>query len=103
MIEVFLPPLPESATMCTPTSPSSSASRDAAEAFQKNVEGNAANQAAAAIKLVKIRVLEVLADEHGVTVPTTGHTYPVDPAAVRDAIARRKATRASIDQGVRLS
>jgi heme-degrading monooxygenase HmoA len=36
-------------------------SRDAAEAFQKNVEGNAANQAAAAIKLVKIRVLEVTA------------------------------------------
>jgi heme-degrading monooxygenase HmoA len=36
-------------------------SRDAAEAFQKNVEGNAANQAAAAITLVKIRVLEVTA------------------------------------------
>ena len=36
-------------------------SRDAAEAFQKNVEGNAANQAAAAIKLVKICVLEVTA------------------------------------------
>ena len=36
-------------------------SRDAAEAFQTNVEGNAANQAAAAIKLVKIRVLEVTA------------------------------------------
>jgi hypothetical protein len=38
-----------------------SRSRDAAEAFQKNVEGNAANQAAAAITLVKIRVLEVTA------------------------------------------
>jgi hypothetical protein len=36
-------------------------SRHAAEAFQKNVEGNAANQAAAAIELVKIRVLEVTA------------------------------------------
>ena len=36
-------------------------SRGAAEAFQKNVEGNAANQAGAAIKLVKIRVLEVTA------------------------------------------
>jgi hypothetical protein len=33
-------------------------SRHAAEAFQKNVESNAANQAAA-IELVKIRVLEV--------------------------------------------
>jgi hypothetical protein len=36
-------------------------SRHAAEAFQKNVEGNAANQAAAAIELLKIRVLEVTA------------------------------------------
>jgi hypothetical protein len=36
-------------------------SRDTAEAFQKNVESNAANQAAAAIELVKIRVLEVTA------------------------------------------
>jgi hypothetical protein len=26
-----------------------------------------------------------------VKVPTTGHKYPVDPAAVRDAIARREA------------
>jgi quinol monooxygenase YgiN len=36
-------------------------SRDAAEAFQKNVEANAANQASAAIELVRIRVLEVTA------------------------------------------
>jgi hypothetical protein len=36
-------------------------SRGAAEAFQTNVERNAANQAAAAITLVKIRVLEVTA------------------------------------------
>jgi hypothetical protein len=36
-------------------------SRHAAEAFRKNVEGNAANQAAAAIELLKIRVLEVTA------------------------------------------
>jgi hypothetical protein len=36
-------------------------SRQAAEDFQKNVESNAANQAAAAIELVDIRVLEVTA------------------------------------------
>ena len=36
-------------------------SRETAEAFQRNVEGNAANQAAAAIELVRIRVLEVTA------------------------------------------
>jgi quinol monooxygenase YgiN len=36
-------------------------SRQAAEAFQKNVESNATNQAAAAIELVNIRVLEVTA------------------------------------------
>ena len=34
-----------------------------------------------------------LQTEHGVKVATTGHKYPVDPAAVRDAIARRDATR----------
>ena len=31
-------------------------------------------------------------DEHGVKVPTTGRRYPVDPATVRDAIARRNTT-----------
>jgi S-DNA-T family DNA segregation ATPase FtsK/SpoIIIE len=31
--------------------------------------------------------------EHGVKVATTGHKYPVDPAAVRDAVARRNAAR----------
>jgi len=36
-------------------------SRHAAEAFRKNVQNNAANQAAAAIELLKIRVLEVTA------------------------------------------
>ena len=36
-------------------------SRDTAEAFQKNVEDNAAHQAAAAIELVSIRVVEVTA------------------------------------------
>jgi hypothetical protein len=35
-------------------------SRQAAEAFQDNVQGNAANKAAA-IELVEIRVLEVMA------------------------------------------
>lgn len=36
-------------------------SRDAAEDFRKNVERNATNQAAAAIELLEIRVLEVTA------------------------------------------
>jgi len=30
-----------------------------------------------------------LSSEHGVKVATTGHKYPVDPAAIRDAITRR--------------
>jgi DNA segregation ATPase FtsK/SpoIIIE, S-DNA-T family len=30
--------------------------------------------------------------EHGIKVATTGHKYPVDPAAIRDAIARRTVT-----------
>ncbi len=33
-----------------------------------------------------------LATEHGVKVATTGRKYPVDPTAIRDAIARRDAT-----------
>jgi DNA segregation ATPase FtsK/SpoIIIE, S-DNA-T family len=33
-----------------------------------------------------------LAAEHGVKVATTGRKYPVDPAAIRDAIARRGAS-----------
>ena len=36
-------------------------------------------------------------DEHGVKVPTTGRRYPVDPAAIRDAIARRDADTAGTD------
>ena len=36
-------------------------SRESAEAFRSNVEGNAVNQAAAAIELVEIRVVEVTA------------------------------------------
>jgi S-DNA-T family DNA segregation ATPase FtsK/SpoIIIE len=30
--------------------------------------------------------------EHGIKVATTGHKYPVDPAAIRDAITRRTFT-----------
>ena len=30
--------------------------------------------------------------EHGVKVPTTGHKYPVDPAAIREAVTRRMVT-----------
>ena len=30
---------------------------------------------------------------HGVKVPTTGHKYPVAPAAIREAIARRDTAR----------
>lgn len=37
------------------------------------------------------QIRRYLDTEHGVRVPTTGRKYPVDPAAVRDAIARRDA------------
>jgi S-DNA-T family DNA segregation ATPase FtsK/SpoIIIE len=36
-------------------------------------------------------IRDYLHAEHGVKVATTGHKYPVDPAAVRDALARRAA------------
>ena len=39
-----------------------------------------------------LEIRRYLHTEHGVKVATTGHKYPVDPAAVRDAIARRDAT-----------
>jgi len=38
-----------------------------------------------------------LAAEHGVKVATTGHKYPVDPAAIRDAITRRASRDAAQD------
>jgi hypothetical protein len=34
-------------------------------------------------------------DPHAVKVPTTGHRYPMAPAAIREAIARRDVNRAS--------
>jgi len=40
-----------------------------------------------------LEIRRYLHTEHGIKVATTGHKYPVDPAAVRDAIARRDATR----------
>jgi S-DNA-T family DNA segregation ATPase FtsK/SpoIIIE len=40
-----------------------------------------------------LEIRRYLQTEHGVKVATTGHKYPVDPAAIRDAIARRDATR----------
>ena len=40
-----------------------------------------------------LEIRRYLHTEHGVKVATTGHKYPVDPAAVRDAIARRDTTR----------
>ena len=36
-----------------------------------------------------LEIRRYLHTEHGIKVATTGHKYPVDPAAVRDAIARR--------------
>jgi DNA segregation ATPase FtsK/SpoIIIE, S-DNA-T family len=39
-----------------------------------------------------------LETEHGVKVATTGHKYPVDPAAIRDAIKRRNAALDSADR-----
>ena len=39
------------------------------------------------------QIRRYLDTEHGVKVPTTGRRYPVDPAAIRDAITRRDAAR----------
>ncbi|HEV2640128.1 MAG TPA: hypothetical protein VGX23_33650 [Actinocrinis sp.] len=35
------------------------------------------------------RLVEVLLDDHGVKVPSTSNRYPIDPVAVRSAMARR--------------
>jgi S-DNA-T family DNA segregation ATPase FtsK/SpoIIIE len=40
-----------------------------------------------------LEIRRYLETEHGVKVPTTGHKYPVAPAAIREAIARRHANR----------
>jgi S-DNA-T family DNA segregation ATPase FtsK/SpoIIIE len=40
-----------------------------------------------------LQIRDYLHTEHGVKVATTGHKYPVDPAAIRDAITRRDAAR----------
>ncbi len=40
-----------------------------------------------------LQIRRYLATEHGVKVATTGRKYPVDPAAIRDAVARRDAAR----------
>jgi DNA segregation ATPase FtsK/SpoIIIE, S-DNA-T family len=40
-----------------------------------------------------LEIRRYLETEHGVKVATTGRRYPVDPAAIRDAIARRDAGR----------
>jgi DNA segregation ATPase FtsK/SpoIIIE, S-DNA-T family len=40
-----------------------------------------------------LQIRHYLEDEHGVKVATTGHRYPVDPAAIRDALTRRDAAR----------
>jgi hypothetical protein len=37
------------------------------------------------------QIRRYLEAEHGIKVPTTGRRYPVDPAAIRDAIVRRDA------------
>src|SRR3954451_15580293 len=40
-----------------------------------------------------LEIRRYLETAHGVKVPTTGHKYPVAPAAIRDAMARRDANR----------
>ena len=40
-----------------------------------------------------LEIRRYLHTEHGIKVATTGHKYPVDPAAVRDAITRRDTPR----------
>ena len=44
-----------------------------------------------------LQIRDYLHTEHGVKVATTGHKYPVDPAAIRDAISRRAAARDAAD------
>jgi S-DNA-T family DNA segregation ATPase FtsK/SpoIIIE len=39
-----------------------------------------------------LQIRRCLETEHGIKVPTTGHKYPVDPAAIRDALTRRDTT-----------
>jgi DNA segregation ATPase FtsK/SpoIIIE, S-DNA-T family len=39
------------------------------------------------------QIRHYLETEHGVKVATTGHKYPVDPTAIRNAITRRDTTR----------
>ena len=39
-----------------------------------------------------LQIRHYLDTEHGVKVDTTGHKYPVDPAAIRDAFTRRDTT-----------
>jgi S-DNA-T family DNA segregation ATPase FtsK/SpoIIIE len=39
------------------------------------------------------QIRRYLDTEHGVKVPTTGRRYPVDPAAIRDAVTRRNTAR----------
>jgi S-DNA-T family DNA segregation ATPase FtsK/SpoIIIE len=47
-----------------------------------------------------LQIRHYLETEHGVKVATTGHKYPVDPAAIRDAVTRRDTTRdTASDQG----
>jgi S-DNA-T family DNA segregation ATPase FtsK/SpoIIIE len=40
-----------------------------------------------------LQIRQYLDNEYAVKVATTGHKYPVDPAAIRDAITRRDTTR----------
>ena len=40
----------------------------------------------------------LLKDEHGITVPSTGNRYPLDPGTVRDALARRTETDDNDDE-----
>jgi hypothetical protein len=41
-----------------------------------------------------LEIRRYLETAHAVKVPTTGHKYPVAPAAIREAIARRDVNRA---------
>ena len=41
-----------------------------------------------------LEIRHYLEREHGVKVPTTGRKYPVTPAAIREAVVRRGASRA---------
>jgi hypothetical protein len=49
--------------------------------------------------LTGVQLRTVLRDDHGIRVPSTGNTWPLDPATVRACIAERGARQAGAEAG----